>query len=365
MRTAESFKSVARRPRKRAWSCAIAFLGSLSVAEFAIRWADPPTARRGFTNSALRAGRIGLMLQPSPDPELYFELIPGLVTTFQGHRVVIGDDGYVRAGPESTRLEGEPLRIAVLGASSAFGFGIASADAWPERLRSRLTTQFGIEVELRNFCVPGYNTRQQVRVFERDALPWSPDVILWHYDHRDVFPVLGKTTEFVMPDSIGDNPLRSHLIRFVVRDLHRRRVESLRPEDEHPRTHGFYPIEGIEYDRHLDLLDRALLAAGAQGIPIVMVLFDSYLEASDAPTHYETLHRGLVARWRKHGAAVVDLFPRLVAWMNAEEKEDLRDLWVSRDPPNPHPSVEYSQKLADWVFEDAAAELTKRKEPKR
>lgn len=365
MRTVEPSEVVARRPRKRAWACVIALLASLVVAEIAIRWVDPPTARRGFTNSALRAGRIGLMLQPSRDPELYFELIPGLVTTFQGHRVEIGDDGYVRAGPERNPRNGAPLRIAVMGASSAFGFGIASNDAWPERLRLRLFAQSGRDVELRNFCVPGYNTRQQVRVFERDALPWAPHVILWHYDHRDVFPVLGETTEFVMPDSVGDNPLHSHLVRFVVRDLHRRRVERLRPVNERPRTHGFYPIEGVEYDRHLDLLDRSLAAAAEQGIPVVMVLFDSYLEAKGATAHYDTLHRRPVERWRSQGATVVDLFPRLVAWMDAERKEDLRDLWVSRDPPNPHPSVEYSQKIADWIYEDAASQLRNREDPKR
>lgn len=70
------------------------------------------------------------------------------------------------------------LRIALIGDSIAFGFGVPFAQTLGERLAERLRQRLARPVEVLNFGVNGYNARQQLAVLERYALPHGPDIVL-------------------------------------------------------------------------------------------------------------------------------------------------------------------------------------------
>jgi len=80
------------------------------------------------------------------------------------------------------------LRVAVLGDSSTFGWGIESADAYPALLGPALAERLGIapsRVEILNLGVPGYSSFQGRVLLERVALGFQPDAVVWSYLSND------------------------------------------------------------------------------------------------------------------------------------------------------------------------------------
>jgi lysophospholipase L1-like esterase len=80
------------------------------------------------------------------------------------------------------------LRIAFLGDSSTFGWGVEEFESGPARTRGALAERLGMDpgrIEALNLGVPGYSTFQGRVMLERVALPLAPDLVVWSYLSND------------------------------------------------------------------------------------------------------------------------------------------------------------------------------------
>ena len=95
----------------------------------------------------------------------------------------------------------EPVapRVACLGDSTTFGWGVSEAEAWP----SLLGQELGVEVL--NAGVPGYSTHQGLATLDR-VLALKPEVVVLAYMIRDADPAPVPDAE--QPDPGPANPLQ-------------------------------------------------------------------------------------------------------------------------------------------------------------
>lgn len=127
--------------------------------------------------------------RPAPRPDVGYTLIPGFRGKAYGQPLRVNDRGF--RGP-SWREEPEEngIRIALLGDSHAFGFGVAYEDTVAARLARRLEEAHGVPVEVLDFGVPGYNSRQQLAVWRHHARKYRPDLVVLMPCNNDDQPAL-------------------------------------------------------------------------------------------------------------------------------------------------------------------------------
>ncbi len=98
---------------------------------------------------------------------------------------VMNAAGY-RGPLHGTEREPNTFRVAVLGDSFTFGWGVAEQEAWPALLQARLAAELpGLSVEVLNFGVPGYNTWLQLLHWQRVVSRYRPDAVLLGYYSND------------------------------------------------------------------------------------------------------------------------------------------------------------------------------------
>jgi lysophospholipase L1-like esterase len=115
----------------------------------------------------------------SDDPVLRYELVP----ESPDGETRINADGMRDRDREVTKAAGV-FRIACLGDSITYGFGIRRAAAFPARLERQLARSLrgsGIAVEVLNFGVAGYNIEQTLQNLRVRALAYQPDVVIAQY----------------------------------------------------------------------------------------------------------------------------------------------------------------------------------------
>lgn len=115
-----------------------------------------------------------------PDPDLEARLKPGftdrVVTTEFASTWRINEDGY--RGPRAGERGPAAFRIAALGDSFTFGYGVEEEDAWPRRLEATLDEgrSPSARVEVANLGVGGYGTFHEVAWLERVEQKVRPDL---------------------------------------------------------------------------------------------------------------------------------------------------------------------------------------------
>jgi lysophospholipase L1-like esterase len=117
------------------------------------------------------------MLQPSPHPDVVYELQPRLDCVFRGVPVATNSHGW--RGPEldATRAE-RPFRVLCLGDSVLFGWGVPWPDTGVARLQERLRAALPAHrVDVIGTGVPGYNTVMQAALLRAHSA-LAPDVVL-------------------------------------------------------------------------------------------------------------------------------------------------------------------------------------------
>ena len=109
------------------------------------------------------------------------------------------------------------LRVAAFGTSTTMGSGVRVEQAWPRRLEARLAEELERRGDPRralvmNFGVPAYTTEQMMRVYERIASRWHPDLVVVAIHPMDLRPMEHAIDE-------ADYPLRSALVRTATYDM--------------------------------------------------------------------------------------------------------------------------------------------------
>tara|TARA_B100001964_G_scaffold102168_1_gene114271 strand:- start:41 stop:1162 length:1122 start_codon:yes stop_codon:yes gene_type:complete len=115
------------------------------------------------------------------------------------------------------------FRIALIGDSHAFGYGVHETEAVAQQLQKRLAER--CQCEVLNFAVPGYNSHQELAVLEQYALSYQPDLVILQVTSNDDEPAM-------VVDDAGWRYLRRDpeggTIRMVDRSL-----EMFAPSAEH------------------------------------------------------------------------------------------------------------------------------------
>lgn len=75
-------------------------------------------------------------------------------------------------------------RIAVMGDSIAFGWGVSSSQAFPNQL-AEILNEGKEQFEIVNFAAPGYTTFQGIRQYEKAVQAYQPDVLILAYGLYD------------------------------------------------------------------------------------------------------------------------------------------------------------------------------------
>lgn len=343
--------------RRRILTTLLALLAGMGLVEGGVRLLLPHETDTRLLARRLEQASLDSVTRPSADPGLYFELRPGLDRVVDGARVVtdaLGCRVPVAPPPPPPRGAGPPLRLAVVGASTSYGFRLPWEQSYPPQLAARLQDALARPVELRNFATPAWNAEQQARDFETRVLAWRPDLVLWHYDHRDAFPMLLPDQPLSLPPDFGDNLLHSSALKLVLRRLHERALRARAHDGSGHASVDHYFASGPLYERHLAALGRVGSLARDRSLPVGLVIFDAFLRADDsAVAHFDGLHRELVPRLQACGFDVLDLFHPLRAQMLAAGWEDLSPYWVSKEPLDGHPNAAghawLAATLAPWL----------------
>jgi hypothetical protein len=149
------------------------------------------------------------LIVSSDNPRLVYELIPYRHGTFEGIRY--RSNSYGMRGPRVSRIKPKNVwRIAALGDSTMFGWGIREEEAFPAVLQRALNScGDSRQYEVLNFAVPGYNTAMEVELYNSRASAFDPDLVMIHFDLND----LG------LPNFIQELPSFFTLKRFYILDL--------------------------------------------------------------------------------------------------------------------------------------------------
>ncbi|HWP64415.1 MAG TPA: SGNH/GDSL hydrolase family protein [Candidatus Limnocylindria bacterium] len=152
-------------------------LVAVVLAEVALRWFVPP-----------RAGTdLARLHELRPDKPWLYGMRPGVVVEGRGGvRYEINSAGF-RGAPPAPRKEAATLRIAVLGDSVTFGYGVNQEDTFSTLLAERLARDVPARrIEVLNLGVSGYNPYTEAALFADLGPTLAPDVVLVQFCINDL-----------------------------------------------------------------------------------------------------------------------------------------------------------------------------------
>lgn len=130
-------------------------------------------------------GLFGL-LEPSPWPDQVYGLKPHLDGVFLDASLKTNRWGFRGHDVEKEKPPGV-VRVAGIGDSHMFGWGMPEGDYYMARLEAELNrfAEPGVRFETLDFGVPGFNTVMEGALYEHTALAFEPDVVLVHFVGND------------------------------------------------------------------------------------------------------------------------------------------------------------------------------------
>lgn len=236
------------------------------------------------------------------------------------------------------------VRIALLGDSFAFGYGLNLEDGFAAVLERRLNgaAETGVRYDVLNFAAPSYAAQDQPAILREKAMKWDPDLVILTYVLNDP-----ETDPVQWPQRYWA-PIapwrRSALLRAAF--LLKNRIEIAR-------------FGGGDYTAYLHAPDRpkwqsvrrafAEIAdvCGENGIPVLFVMFaePSVLRWEDYPFH--KLHDQVRGEAEKNGFDWLDTLP---LWSKAAPPERIR-----LSPEDAHPNALGHEIAADAVYRSGYA----------
>ena len=148
---------------------------------------------------------VSNIYRPAEAPGVLYTYRAGFEGTAFGVDLETNSLGF--RGPEWPRQKTPgTLRIALVGDSHAFGFGVPYEDTVGEVLARLLEERLGRPAEVLNFGVNGFNSRQQRAVFDHYVLGYDPDLLLLLPANNDHDPPLRADADgWLHWDGVGEN----------------------------------------------------------------------------------------------------------------------------------------------------------------
>lgn len=271
---------------------------------------------------------------PSENPKLLYEL--------KKDTTIIGDNGVEYTLNETgERIAGPSLngkKIAIIGDSTSFGWGIPAGASYPFLLETLSDGEYSV----RNFSVPGYNTEQEREVYRTKVKQWSPDIVIIHHDGNDADPIGRYFYEDVRDPKYGDNLLHSALYKVLKRTLSSLRSDSGIPEGTEILNYSI--ASGPLFDNHIEYLKSFIAEIEKDGATCYVLMWDAFIKTGDEATdlrNYRLLHM------------TYGNIPNVIdPYMTFRERLDQgysSDYWIS--PTDAHPNATMHRWIADYLIE--------------
>jgi lysophospholipase L1-like esterase len=245
------------------------------------------------------------LYRPSLVPGLSYEMVPGRSGIFEGMSVRTNSLGM--RGPEPAPADSSLYRVAAVGDSFTFGFGVPEEETYPSVLSSILNRSQAARkrrFEVLNLGVVGYNTQDEAAVVERKALPLEPRMVIIGY---------------VLNDPEIDP--RPSLHKYFDAPVWWRNFHVLRLLHLGWNWVDVWRFGGGDYIRYLHAPDREKwqsvvaafgrirVLARERGTRVMVVIFPMVPPDAWAAYPYRDLHLQVARAARSEGFEVVDLLP--------------------------------------------------------
>jgi hypothetical protein len=157
-----------------------------SLADLRRALESPSEVASNTTLPADKNTSLKRLVQSHPDNAIIYTLRPNLDLKFMRARVVTNSCG-MRSPERPLAKPPGVYRIALLGDSFAFGWGVQQEASFAQKLEDNLNRMAAGKkrFEVLNFGVPGYSTFQEVALFEERGLDFNPDAVLVYFVQND------------------------------------------------------------------------------------------------------------------------------------------------------------------------------------
>ncbi len=273
--------------------------------------------------------------RPSAVPGLDYEPVPGLDVSSGGKRLQTNSMGF-RAEELNKKKPADVFRVAVLGDSFTFAWGIKRENTYPSILERLLDKSSSHGVEVVNMGVSGYGSRDEVLLFLHRGTKLSPDLVIMQYFLND--PNIGP----VQPLAAHYRPTRwwqhLNLTRLVKKTIWKMRIEELGQGDYYRYLHN-HPESWKSVTSAFAKLGQW---SSQNRVPVLLVIFPDLGATSGNNYPYLDLHRKVKKAARQQGFLVLDLYPHFKRFPQNE-------LVLKKD--NFHPSRKAHELAARRIYE--------------
>jgi lysophospholipase L1-like esterase len=284
------------------WRLLRVSLLSLVVAEVFLRFVRPVDFAAPPDPDFLPANDQ-MLYRRSAVPGLLYEIRPSMPEMIIGSNWVKTNSQGMRDRELLAADTPGLTRIAVLGDSFAFGFGVTLDETFTEVLEVQLNAAGdGRRYEVLNFGVPGYSTEEEAAVLEHKALAFDPKVVVVAYVLND------PETEPMQPLHVFFSPVRWW------QHLHLLRLGALLSITAEVNRYGGgnyvrYLHAGPKWRSAAEALARIRSLTEARDLPVLVVLFPLVEESDWAEYPYRAVHAQVAAEAAAAGLGALDLLP--------------------------------------------------------
>lgn len=197
---------------------------------------------------------------------------------------------YMKSNSEGFRTEeitpqkGENVhRIALLGDSSTFGWGVNQDERFSKLLEDKLNTvQSAIRYEIINLGIPGYATEHGIATFEHYALKYSPNTMILSFGANDGKLISQDAKKFLRSDSWVEE-VKAFLRNFATYKLLRKIILSYyNPFEKMLEAQKNSPQEPLatfpEYQRNLEYMIDKGREKGIEFVLLALCCPGNYLQ---------------------------------------------------------------------------------------
>ena len=253
---------------------------------------------------------------PSPNPRIAHIHRPDSSSVLMGVTVEINADGLRDQDYPVQRTDSR--RVAFLGDSLTFGWGVAREDTFESILERELNR---IEpVEILNFGTGNYNTEQQVNLFIDKGLKYAPDEVVVWYFINDAEP-----TPQASPWSFLGHSRMATFLWSRIKSVQSRWFSSRSYQSYYA---NLYRDENIGWVRTKEAFIQLQEVCEEKEIELRVVLLPELHDPKSQP--FEREYRQVLQFLDERGIEALDLNPYFVS------EEDPQRLWVALDDAHPN-----------------------------